>query len=401
MKRISALILLNLAVSLLLSGCWSRRELNDLAIAVAAGVDKVGDRYRLSVQVAIPGQVASKKAGSSQAPATLYTAEGDTLFEAARRMTQISPRKIYFPHLRVFLIGESMASQGIAEILDLLLRDHEFRTDFFLVVTRGTTAEEALKIMTPLETIPANKLFSSLQTAAKAWSPAKAVTLDELINDLTREGKHPVLTGLEITGDRNIGQTKENILNIYTPSHLQYSGLAIFKFDKLIGWLDEKDSRGYRLLIGDVKSSVSFERCKNQGKVVLETLGTNTKTKGKIVDSRPEMDIKVYVEANVASVECKGLDLTKPETVTELETGMEEKATGILESVIAKVQKEYKVDIFGFGEVFRRSHPRMWTKIKEDWNEGYFPNLKTHIQVDYTIRRTGTTGNSFLNDLKE
>lgn len=97
MKRISALILLNLAVSLLLSGCWSRRELNDLAIAVAAGVDKVGDRYRLSVQVAIPGQVASKKAGSSQAPATLYTAEGDTLFEAARRMTQISPRKIYFP----------------------------------------------------------------------------------------------------------------------------------------------------------------------------------------------------------------------------------------------------------------------------------------------------------------
>lgn len=109
----------------------------------------------------------------------------------------------------------------------------------------------------------------------------------------------------------------------------------------------------------------------------------------------------MYVEANVASVECKGLDLTKPETVTELETGMEEKATGILESVIAKVQKEYKVDIFGFGEVFRRSHPRMWTKIKEDWNEGYFPNLKTHIQVDYTIRRTGTTGNSFLNDLKE
>lgn len=401
MKRISALILLNLAVSLLLSGCWSRRELNDLAIAVAAGVDKVGDRYRLSVQVAIPGQVASKKAGSPQAPATLYTAEGDTLFEAARRMTQISPRKIYFPHLRVFLIGESMARQGIAEILDFLLRDHEFRTDFFLVVTRGATAEETLKIMTPLETIPANKLFNSLQTAAKAWSPSKAVTLDELINDLIKEGKHPVLTGLEISGDRNIGQTKENILNIYTPSQLQYSGLAVFKLDKLIGWLDEKDSRGYRFLIGEVKSSVGFERCKNQGKVVLEILRTNTKTKGKIVDSRPEMDIKLYVEANVASVECQGLDLTKPETITELETRMEEKVTGLLESVIAKVQKEYKVDIFGFGEVLRRSHTRVWAKMKEDWNEYYFPNLKTHIQVDYTIRRNGTTGNSFLNELKE
>ena len=38
-----------------LSGCWNRRELNDLAIAVAAGVDWVDGRYRLTVQVANPG----------------------------------------------------------------------------------------------------------------------------------------------------------------------------------------------------------------------------------------------------------------------------------------------------------------------------------------------------------
>lgn len=62
MKRILALILLHIVVTLLLSGCWNRRELNELAIAVAAGVDWVDDRYRLTVQVAIPGQVTSKKA---------------------------------------------------------------------------------------------------------------------------------------------------------------------------------------------------------------------------------------------------------------------------------------------------------------------------------------------------
>lgn len=55
------LLLLYMLIALLLSGCWNRRELNELGIAVAAGIDRVEDRYRLSVQVVVPGQVASKK----------------------------------------------------------------------------------------------------------------------------------------------------------------------------------------------------------------------------------------------------------------------------------------------------------------------------------------------------
>jgi spore germination protein KC len=401
MKRILALLLIHIVITLLLSGCWNRRELNELAIAVAAGVDWVDGRYRLSVQVAVPGQVAAKRSGGPQAPATLYTAEGDTIFEAARRITQISPRKIYFSHLRMFLMDEAMAREGIAKVLDLLSRDHEFRPDFYLVVTRGATAEETLKIMTTMETIPANKLYDSLQISDQVWSPSMAVTLDQLMNDLTSSGKHPVLTGLVITGNRDIGETKKNVENIYTPSHLKYSGLAVFKLDKLIGWLNEKDSRGYRLIRGDVKSSVDFIPCRNEGKVILETLRTDAKMKGRIVQSRPEMDITINIEGNIAAVECSGLDLSQPATVRDLEVEMEERLTQNLESVINKVQTEHKVDIFGFGEALRRSHPKAWKEMKEDWNDRYFPNLQTHIHVDYRIRRTGTTNDSILNDLKE
>lgn len=401
MKRILALILLHIVVTLLLSGCWNRRELNELAIAVAAGVDWVDDRYRLTVQVAIPGQVTSKKSGGPQAPATLYTAEGDTIFEASRRMTQVSPRKIYFSHLRMFLMDEAMAREGIAKVLDLLSRDHEFRPDFYLVITRGATAEETLKIMTQMETIPANKLYESLQTSEKAWSASMTVTLDELINDLTSSGKHPVLTGLIITGDRDIGRTTKNVENIDTPGQLKYSGLAVFKLDKLIGWLNEKDSRNYRLISGDVKSSVSFIPCKNEGKIIIETLRTDSKLKGRIVESRPEMDIRINMEGNIGAVECSGLDLSEPATVRELEAEMEENLKRSLESVVDKVQSKFKVDIFGFGEAFRRSHPREWKEMEKTWNERYFPNLKTNIHVDYKIRRTGTTNDTFLNDIKE
>jgi len=403
MKRILALILLHIIVTLLLSGCWNRRELNELAIAVAAGVDWVDGRYRLTVQVAIPGQVTAKRSGGPQAPATLYTAEGDTIFEAARRMTQISPRKIYFSHLRMFLMDEAMAREGIAKVLDLLSRDHEFRPDFYLVVTKGATAEETLKIMTSMETIPANKLYESLQISEKTWSPSMAVTLDELINDLISIGKHPVLTGLVITGNRDVGKTRKNIENIETPSQLKYSGLAVFKYDKLVGWLNERDSRNYRLVTGNVKSSVGFIPCKDkdEGKIIVETLRTQAKMKGSMVNGRPEMDVKIRMEGNIGAVECSGLDLSQPATVKELEAEMEEDLKRSLESVVDKVQKDLKVDIFGFGEALRRSHPREWREMKEAWNDRYFPNLETHIHVDYKIRRTGTTNDTFLNNLKE
>ncbi|GJM76971.1 hypothetical protein HMSSN036_91870 [Paenibacillus macerans] len=62
-----ASLILLLSIILLTTGCWNRRELNELGIAVAAGVDKEGDHYRLSVQVVDPGQVTAQK-GRAAAP---------------------------------------------------------------------------------------------------------------------------------------------------------------------------------------------------------------------------------------------------------------------------------------------------------------------------------------------
>lgn len=401
MKRWFVLPMLFLGISLMLTGCWNRRELNDLAIAVAAGVDNVDNRYRLTVQVVVPGQVASKQAGTNRAPATLFTSEGDTIFEAARRMTQISPRKIYFSHLRIFLIGESLARQGMADSLDLLSRDHEFRTDFYIVVTKGMRAEDAMKIITPVESVPANKLYLSLQTSEKFWSPSMTVTLDELIDDLVSEGKHPVLTGLELIGDRNIGVTHQNVENIFVPAQLKYSGFAAFKSDKLVGWLSEYESRGYHYLKGGVKSSVDFIPCGKEGRVALETIRSETKVTGRMVQSEPEVNIKLSIEGNVGSVECRDVDMTDQQTVKEFETEMEERTMELLTTTISKAQKELKVDIFGFGESFRRSDPQAWKKIKQDWNDRYFPNLKPHIEIEYKIRRIGTTTDSLLKHVKE
>lgn len=401
MIRRASCILLTLVLIASLTGCWSRHELNELAIAVGAGVDKKGDKYRLSLQVVDPGEVASKRGGTSGSPATLFTAEADTIFEAARKMTRTAPRKIYFSHLRMFIIDEVLAKEGIGPVLDFLSRDHEFRTDFYIVVTKGSTAEDVLKIMTPLEDIPSNKLYFSLESSEKNWSPSLTVTLDELVQNFTLKGKQPVLTGLMITGNKKLGKTKRNIENIETYSRLQYSGLAAFKGDKLIGWLNDNQSRGYNFILGLVQSSVGHVPCGGEGKVVTEIIRTSTKMKGRIHQGEPAIDIRLNIEGNVAEVSCKGLDLTKTSTLTEIERKAEQKIKGFMDSVIEKVQKEFKTDIFGFGEAIRRAHPAAWKSMKEDWEERYFPELPFNIEVDFKIRRLGTVGNYFLEEMEE
>ncbi|MCF6409379.1 hypothetical protein [Pseudalkalibacillus salsuginis] len=69
------------------------------------------------------------------------------------------------------------------DTLDFLSRDRELRTFFYNVVAKDSKVENALKVMTGLENIPASKLFSSLEISEKVWEHSITVTLDELIAD--------------------------------------------------------------------------------------------------------------------------------------------------------------------------------------------------------------------------
>lgn len=393
-------ILILVLIALLLSGCWNRRELNDLAIAVGYGIDKAGSQYHVSIQVVDPGEVAAKKGASGRTPVTLFHTKGPTVFEALRKMTTVSPRKIYNSHLRILVIGEDLAREGIGNVLDFLSRDHELRTDFFIVVAKGThSAEEALKILTSIEKIPASHMFNSLKASAKAWAPSITVTLDQLISDLVSQGKHPVLTGVELKGDQQIGETRNNVEEIGTAAFLQYTGLAVFKKDKLIGWLNEEESKGNNFIVDEVKSTVGHLACPGGGKLALEVIRSQTKMKGKMENGKPKMDIDTRIEVNVGEVACN-VDLTKTDTIYELERISEQAVKALMEKSVHKAQNKYKVDIFGFGEAIHRAEPEAWKTLKKNWDE-HFTKMPVSIKVDTKIRRLGTVSNSFLQEMKK
>lgn len=397
MKRAGLLLCICIIMTVSLTGCWSRRELNDLAIAVGLSIDKSDGKYLVSVQIVEPNEVAGNKS-SGTSPVTMYQATGETILEALRTMTTISPRRIYIAHLRIVVLGEALAREGIADVLDLLSRDPEARNDFYVVVAKDSKASDTLKILTNIEKVPSVRLFATLTASEKEWAPTTAVKLDKLISDLISEGRQPILTGLKVIGDPTIGKTKKNVESILSPADLKYSGLAVFKKDKLIGWLDSEEGKAYNYINDNVSSIAGSVSCPDGGKITLKVIRSHTKVKGSIRDERPMINIEVVTEANVGEVQCH-LDLTSEETIIEVETLAERKIEELIDETITRVKQDYKVDIFGFGEVIHRSNPKEWKRLKKNWDQT-FVNIPVNVKVTYEIKHLGKVTNSFLEEMK-
>ncbi|GEC89809.1 Ger(x)C family spore germination protein [Brevibacillus brevis] len=399
MKR-KGVFLLALTLLVLMTGCWNRRELNDLAIVMGTGIDKIDGQYVISAQIVNPGAVASTESGKiSQSAVATYSMRGSSIFEGIRRMTTETPRRLYFSHIQVLVLGEQVAREGIKEALDLLFRDHEVRPDFYVILAKDTTALQILSMIDPLEKIPATKLYKSLETGEKAWGSIVSMRLDEVIADLLREGVEPVLVGATLKGKVRTGSTDISSQKDSQPNLLRYQDIGVFKKDKLLGWLNEEESIGFSYITDKVDSTVEEIPCDKKHKIVVEIIRSKTTVNGKVKNGNPQIEVSVSAEGNVGEVACPK-DLSNPQTIYKLEADVEKRIREKIVSAIHKTQKQYHSDVLGFGQSIYHNDPKGWKKVKEDW-DSKFTDLNVKVKVDVRLRRTGKVGNSFIPFIKK
>ncbi|MGE7997984.1 Ger(x)C family spore germination protein [Lysinibacillus sp. NPDC093190] len=397
MAKFKAICLL-MILTLFLSGCWSKRELNELAIVAALGIDKVDNEFEITVQVVDPGEISSKQPSSGRSPVITYHSKGTTVFEAIRKMTTVTARKLYFSHLQIVVLGDELAKEGISEPLDLISRDHEFRNDFDVIVAHDATADEVLNVLTPIEKVPANKMLKSLKTSEKTWGTTQSIKIDELINTLNNKEKSVVMSAIEIHGDKNVGMEQTNVKRSKSPVLLRYTGLAVFKEDKLIGNLTEDESRSLGYLRDRIESTIEILACPKGGTLSTEITHSKTKIKGEFEKGAPKINVSIDASQNVGEVECN-IDLTKEKSILNVNKKTEELIKKRIEETIRTVQQNYRVDIFGFGEALHRTNPKEWKKIKKDWLT-IFQELPVKVEVHVNTQGLGTMENSLVNKTK-
>ncbi|MGG1654478.1 Ger(x)C family spore germination protein [Paenibacillus sp. NRS-1780] len=399
---ISTILILSLLASLL-TGCWDRRELNEIGITVGLGVDKDGDQIRVSAQVVVPSEVASKSRSSKGAPTvTTYEVTAPTLYEAIQKMTEISPRIIYLSHIRMLVFGEEFARQGIADVVESLMREPFARTDFYICIARGTSASKILQVATTLEKIPANKMFASMDVLSKTWAPVSKVTIEQLMEELVSSEIHATLPALEAKGDlsKGIEEGTDNIKTIEPTTVLALSSLGVFKKDRLIGWLDENDSKGYNYIRDNVDTTTGHTNCPEGGKIALLTLRSYTKTKVLIHNGEPIIQISVENLSTIRENSCRKMELKSLQDIKEVEMESNAKLIKIMKHSVETVRRNFKVDIFGFGQLIHQADPKLWKELKKDWSHT-FMNLQIEYKANTEIKKMGAIFQSFQKKMKE
>ncbi|MFD1905002.1 hypothetical protein ACFSQ7_14640 [Paenibacillus rhizoplanae] len=119
MRRVSIFFMTALCL-LLITGCWNRRELNDLALVVAMSIDKSDDQYMVTLQVVDAGEVSSKIGTSGRTPVITYSEKKEKhVFEAIRKNDDGNSKKnCTSPISKCLSLVRTLRKEGISKSLE-------------------------------------------------------------------------------------------------------------------------------------------------------------------------------------------------------------------------------------------------------------------------------------------
>lgn len=394
------LIIFSFFLAALLSGCWDRREINELALVASAALDLEPDGTRvITAELYQPpgggGQEGSGVPAGPQRQALLATGRGTNFFAAIRELALKVPLRVYWAHDNAIIVGEDLARQGLREALDLWDRNHELRRNTMVLLARGRADAVITRVQGGLQQTLGQEI-TGLNKWAKVHGSTRIPTIHDVFGELSGGAANTVLPVITVspqpmpprtTTPKAAGQQQQALpLEVETA---RLEGMAFFQHDKLMGWLDTRQSRGLAWARGWVARAGLEVTCpQDQQKAVVETMATEHQVRVQMQDGQLQGEIKVRVTGDLTEQECLH-DLTKDEARQEIEKQMAALVTGEINAALAAT-RESGSDVFGFGAAVSRRYPAVWQQLATRWREQY-QTLPVEVKVETHVVRTGLT----------
>lgn len=375
MRRLCAGLLLA-ALLALLAGCETgSRELQDLSLVVAIGVDQHPGTPKLvdvTTQIVKIGQVnigPMGQGGSGEKAFWNLTSTGVSLFDAMRGSTQMSHNKLYSAHAQVIIFGQELAREGLANDMDFFMRDNEVRINIPVAIA-DTTAADVMNVESQIAKVPAENLKVILADQ-HLLSEGRTVVMLDLANSLLSETSAQVMPLLRVI--QNNGE-----------SVVAAQGVVVLRKGRLVGELDARESRGVQWITGNVDSGII--NIPTQTRVMTyEIKGATAKLQPRLVDGVPHMQVDINMECVLTSQ--NGTQDISNEMMPVFEKQVEDQIAG---EVDAALQKAWQLgtDVFDFGEAIHHSRLMDWQTTLNHWDE-IFPKIVVDVSVKSEIRGEG------------
>lgn len=376
-----------------LTGCWSNKEIEELGLIAGSSLDlekqegaqeesegQAGwhpqrDRITITNQF-VTAETTGKETKSSSSHQKAYinvTETGDAILPTLRNMILRIDKRAFAEHSKVIIIGEDLArTLDLQRILDFYNREQEMRPSALLLIAQNR-ASKTLESKKPMD-IPGFELVEMTHGHGKSTKILPPTTLTKI------EGKLHAGASFLL----------QNVVSLNGETKFRGAAVIEGKTRKLRGFLNEKEIEGITWITGKGKGGLvkSFDN-KTGEPIVYEILSMTSKIKPHVDGNNISFDIKIESEGRIAEHWVVSEKTIDTRFLKRVEKTIEEDMERLVETVLDKIQHEYRTDVAGFGNKLRIKYPHTWEAVKKDWDQT-FSEVPIKCEVKITIKDYGT-----------
>lgn len=381
------------------SGCWSSKEVENLAFITLSGFDYSKEDGKdlwtiSSLILSLQGSQGQGDQSGSQGNKEMYViGQGPTQQTAIIDYNSKLSRTPFYGYSSGIIIGEEAAKENLGEIIENFDRFFQTRPRNILLITHGE-AQEVMKKKGTMNELLSKELSVFTDYKAVAAGKSIGVYLYEITSWLVGNDRDAVLGEVKTvswdSGDNSPGESK-------TTEAAIMDGIGVFRAGKLVDWLDDDQVVGYLLLTQKIrKGQISLPIEKDNTLFSYYIGSSDCKIKPQLQDGKVSYEVTIKIAGEID--DSAGVDLSV-QSIKPLEALISEEIKPIVMTTIEKA-KTNQADYLGFSEVLHHKNPKFWKTLGSKWREA-FVTSDVNVIVKAKIVGTGKYTGDFKVKVEE
>lgn len=279
MKKILIIIL----TLLLCTGCFDYKEINDLAIINAIGVDYEDDEYIITLEIL------NDQIDKDSSKITSYTkvGHGKNLTSAIENAADKLSKQLIFNHIKLMILSKSIIEEKFENIIDLFLRNTYFRENFYVISATKNKPETLLNHTTNEAPIASTAITDTLESIRYSSNTNVLKKFDEMVEEVITYGIDTCFSNITLKDNEFIVDGMSIFNNYSYKSNLSNEYVKIYNL-----LIDNFDRPTYTINY----DNLSFTTAINNGKINAEinngTINVTGNLMGRIIDNDPKYNIR-------------------------------------------------------------------------------------------------------------
>ena len=367
-------IILIFLLCMVLTGCFNYTGIDRLTMVAGFSIDNKKDTFILNFEI-----IDTIKSNPTEGIKTkVIECEGRTITETITNCKKLLSSRLYFGNTQIVIINKDIAKKGIHDIVLLLLNEHEFRESLKVVVSDEKKAKDIIMADKTNNAILSYQINDIIYEDQSITLSTALIPVYKIFSQVISKDKAFVLPIFKLKKNNDDKKVASS------------NGLDLFKGNKLVGHINEQNSKAYLFVTDQVRGGDITIKLKEDKKVSLQVLKSSTRNEFELKNDK--LKVKQKINMNILLRDYSMSDREKDE----------EEFEKVKKEIVKKMEKEitkyvyellntYKIDVFNFKENIYKTDQKLYKKIKNKKID-FFSDIEYDLKINCLFEDRGFLG---------